>query len=154
MDAATVLLRLTALGVSVTQRPNGNLYLAPASMIPPDLLEAVKQHKPTIIARLRYRQKYQGDGPPGDAELCEIEDRVYSNGYVLLWSHALQDSIAFYADESDKAQIPPGFTPYSLAELERLFGSESTMSADGLRLIHQAKKLGGHVVKCEDEPCR
>lgn len=47
--------RLTALGVEVTPRPNGNLYLAPASRIPPDLLELVRQHKRELLDLLRRR---------------------------------------------------------------------------------------------------
>lgn len=56
MNAAAVLERLTAQGVQVIPRPNGNLWLEPASKIPPDLLEAVRENKLAILAHLRAKQ--------------------------------------------------------------------------------------------------
>ena len=58
MNAAAVLERLSAQGVQVTPRPNGNLWLEPASKIPPDLLEAVRENKPAILAHLRAERAY------------------------------------------------------------------------------------------------
>ena len=52
MDAAAVLERLSARGVTVTPQPNGNLWLEPVSKIPSDLLDLVREHKGSILARL------------------------------------------------------------------------------------------------------
>ena len=53
MNAATVLERLSALGVSVRPTDHGTLHLSPASVIPPDLVEMVRQYKPDILVALR-----------------------------------------------------------------------------------------------------
>jgi hypothetical protein len=55
MDASEVLGRLTALGVTATPTPRGTLWLQPASVIPPDLVDAVREHKQAIIAAIRER---------------------------------------------------------------------------------------------------
>jgi hypothetical protein len=97
----------------------------------------------------RYRLKYP-EGQASRQELAEIETRVHKEGFVLLWSTLLQDLVSFYRDEADKANIPPGFVPYSLQELTELFGSKKRHSLDKLRLVHEAKKTGGaKVISCE-----
>lgn len=93
-----------------------------------------------------YRLKYP-DVPADDQELTEIENRVLARGYVLLWSNALNDFVAFYKTEADRGKIPPGFVPYSVAELDCLFGREKPPAS--LKLIHEAKKLGALVVDNE-----
>ena len=150
MSAVDVLSQLSSLRVAVTPTPRGTLWLEPASVIPPDLVEAVRQHKQAIMALLLrkhgYRQVYPGDGLPGDQELAEIERRVEEEGYVLLWSTVLEDLVAFYKTEADRKRIPPGFVPYSVAEMDELFGEgEEAPSTSALRLIHEAKKCGAHV---------
>lgn len=154
MEAAAVLERLTALGVEVTPRPNGNLYLAPASRIPPDLLVLVRQHKRALRALLRgegvepqgqYRQVYSGDGP-GAGELAEMENRVKREGYVLCWSEVVQDFVAFHRDDVEPGIIPVDFVPYSLIELTHLFREDGVpLSVNALRLAHEAKKAGARV---------
>lgn len=94
-----------------------------------------------------YRQKFPGDGPPGDAELAEISARVLIDGYVLLRSTVLGDLVAFYRDEEARGKIPPGFVPYSLGELTALFGEGAKKSVHDLRLIHEAKRQGCRVVE-------
>ena len=152
MGTLEVLHRLEALGVTLWVDSDMVRY-RPASKVPADLVPMLKAAKPAIMQHLRYRQKYPGDGPPGDAELQEIEGRVLSQGYCLLWATALADFVAFYHDEADRARIPPGFVPYSMEELGRLFGDRTEVAMSTLRLIHQAKKLGGgSVVSTEGEP--
>ena len=97
-----------------------------------------------------YRLKYS-DAPADDQELTEIENRVLTKGYVLLWSNTLNDFVAFYKTEADREKIPPGFVPYSDKELFELFGKNSSPRKHTLRLIHEAKKLGGCVV--DNESC-
>jgi hypothetical protein len=93
-----------------------------------------------------YRLKYSSHQPTTE-ELEEIVARVHGEeGYVLLWSTVLQDLIAFYRDEEAKSKIPPGFVPYSEAELTELFGEgKPPLSEHTLRLIHEVKKHGGQV---------
>jgi hypothetical protein len=95
-----------------------------------------------------YHLKYP-DAPADDQELTEIENRVLTKGYVLLWSNTLNDFVAFYKTEADREKIPPGFVPYSDKELFELFGKNSSPRKHTLRLIHEAKKLGGCVVDRE-----
>lgn len=97
----------------------------------------------TRLLAERYRLKYP-EGQASQQELAEIETRVNKEGFVLLWSHALRDFVAFYQDEETRSKIPPGFVPYSKAELWELFGEGKRQpSQQTLRLIHEAKKLGG-----------
>ena len=97
----------------------------------------------------RYRLRYP-EGQASQQELAEIETRVRKEGFVLLWGHVLEDFVAFYRDEEARSKIPPGFVPYSEAELWELFGEgKSQPSQQTLRLIHEAKKQGGRVVDNE-----
>ena len=89
------------------------------------------------------------DAPADEQELTEIENRLLTKGYVLLWSNTLNDFVAFYKTEADRGKIPPGFVPYSDKELFELFGKNSSPRKHTLRLIHEAKKLGGCVVDNE-----
>jgi hypothetical protein len=160
VSAADVLDRLAELGI--TARTSGeNLLLEPGSKVPPDLLVEVRAHKAEVLALLRreavgpldgYRQVYAGDAP-GTDELAELEERVNREGFVLCRSMALEDFVVFHRDDVDPATLPPGFVPYSVQELERLFGDGTEVAASTLRLIHQAKKLGGGaVISSEGEP--
>lgn len=154
MDANAILEKLSSLGISMTliMKPEGTkLWLEPGSAVPPELLEEVKAHKPELVKILKlksYRLKYN-ESQVTDKELAEIVARVYDKGYILLWSTLLQDLVAFYRDEADKASIPPGFVPYSLRELTELFREGNKHSAQELRLIHEAKKRGAHIISHE-----
>lgn len=90
-----------------------------------------------------YRLKYGGD-KASDAELEEIHDIVFRDGFVLLWSPVLKDLIAFVNTDADRVRVPKAYTAYGVGELEVLFSSEVTESR--LRLIHEVKKHGGRVV--------
>jgi len=109
--------------------------------------KSVKSPPPmdTSTPARNYRLKYP-DVPADYQELTEIEARVERDGYVLLWSNILNDFVAFYKTEADREKIPPGFVPYSDKELFELFGKSSSPRKHTLRLIHEAKKLGGCVV--------
>ena len=115
-------------------------------------VKSVKSPPPmaTSTPARNYRLKYP-DAPADDQELTEIENRVLTKGYVLLWSNALNDFVAFYNTEADREKIPPGFVPYSDKELFELFGKNLSPGKHTLRLIHEAKKLGGYVV--DNESC-
>lgn len=98
------------------------------------------------------RLKYPSHDKATNAELADLEAQVNTKGYVLLWSNVLDDSIAFYRTEEDRKMIPPGFVPYSKEELGVLFAEgDKAPSLNGLRLIHEAKRLGGRVIGSEPE---
>lgn len=140
VNAATVLERLSAQGVQVTPRPNGNLWLEPASKIPPDLLEAVRENKPAILALLPRPRLAEGS-PGWHAE--EIARCVMEEGVCVFWSELLGETIAFVKDESCRATVPAKIVAYTCQELRRLFDQNADDAT--LRLIHEAKKRGGVV---------
>ena len=148
MEAKTILDRLYSLGIEVTISGD-KLQLEPGSRVPEELVEELKSHKQDIILLEKgYRLRYPGNRVT-DQELTEIEARVERDGYVLLWSNTLNDFVAFYKTEADREKIPPGFVPYSDKELFELFGKNSSPRRQTLRLIHEAKKLGGCIVDDE-----
>ena len=150
MEAQAILDRLYSLGIEVTISRD-KLQLEPGSRVPEELVDELKSHKQDIILLEKgYRLRYPGNQVT-DQELTEIEARVERDGYVLLWSNALNDFVAFYKTEADRGKIPPGFVPYSDKELWELFGKNSSPNKHTLRLIHEAKKLGGCVV--DNESC-
>ena len=78
--------------------------------------------------------------------MAEIVRRVEEEGFVLLWSEVLKDLVAFYRPGADQSKIPPGFVPYSCAELFKLFRPGQPDPSDAaLRRIHAAKKTGAGV---------
>lgn len=163
MTGAEVLEFLDGLGVML-EISGDKLLLIPGSLVPPDVVEELRQHKSEVINILKaqgsiestnlprnYRFKYP-DAHITDQELSEIESRVLTEGYVLLWSNVLQDLIAFYKHEDDKKRIPSGFVPYSDDELWELFRpAESPRHKQKLRLIHEAKKGGAKVTGTQSE---
>ena len=150
MEAQAILDRLYSLGIEVTISRD-KLQLEPGSLVPEELVEELKSHKQDIILLEKgYRLRYPGNQVT-DQELTELEARVERDGYVLLWSNTLNDFVAFYKTEEDRGKIPPGFVPYSDKELFELFGKNFSPTKHTLRLIHEAKKLGGHIV--DNESC-
>ena len=156
MEPNAILNRLSELGINITTviRPDGiKVLLEPGSAVPRELVEEVKAHKPELVRILKlkgYHLKYS-ESEAIDTELEEIKARVDVEGYVLLWATVLQDLIAFYRGEADRAGIPPGFVPYSLRELTELFGQNRKTSQHELKLIHEAKKQGARVIGHEPE---
>ena len=159
MKVKELLGRLEELGITVSI--NGDrLRLEPGSKVPRQLAEALRKNKSEVLAFLRARpdtlQSRYCFTCPGldehrDIELTQISQVLAEQGMVLLWSTELGDFIAFYTSEADLEKVPPGFVPYSSHELWELFGnSKSTLSKNGLLLIHQAKKLGAHVVRTQE----
>lgn len=121
---------------------------------PDPLIEQLRQHKLEILELLRekerqqiqetYQQAYSGNGLC-DSEIVEIERRVDESGYVLCWAESFNDYVAFYRDDVDPTDIPPGFVPYSDSEFRLLFGPGPDLSPRTLNLIHAAKKTGAQV---------
>ena len=147
MEPIAMLERLEKMGIQITIAGD-KLQFRPGSAVPPELIPEIKEHKQELLKILKlkgYHLKYS-EPEATDSELAEIKARVDVEGYVLLWSTVLQDLVAFYRDEEAKRNIPPGFVPYSVAELTELFGQGKSCSKDRLRLIHEAKKQGAHII--------
>ena len=132
MTTASIIRQLDDLGVSI-QSMGGMLSLKPAGRVPEQLVNEIKLYKSDLL-----------DVLPKDEELDDIVRHVRDYGYVLLWSNVLEDSVAFIRDDFDPARLPNGFVPYTLSELSKLF-TDTSLSADSLRLIHVAKQYGGKV---------
>ena len=134
MTTDSIIEQLDDLGVSIAS--NGEkLSLKPASRVPEQLMNQIKRYKSDLMNLLRVQR---------DQEMKDIVSLVKKQGYVLLWSNVLEDSVAFIHDDFDPVRLPHGFVPYTLSELSKLFADDS-LSADSLRLIHVAKQHGGKV---------
>ena len=132
MTTDSIIEQLDDLGVSITS--NGEkLSLKPASRVPEQLMNEIRLYKSDLL-----------DVLPNDEELDDIVRHVRDDGYVLLWSNVLEDSVAFIEDDFDPERLPTGFIPYTVDELLKLF-ADTSLSADSLRLIHVAKQYGGKV---------
>ena len=137
MNTDTIIRRLDELGITMTAQGD-RLDLRPGSRVPQELQDAIKVRKLDLMDRLPPEL-------PDDAELVEIVGRVWDQGYVLLWSKVLQDTVAFTRTFDDAKHVPIAFTVYTLDELLEVFGGEPP-SIGALKLIHQAKKYGGRII--------
>ena len=138
MNATELLSHLGSLGVAVEVRGD-KLRLTPGSLVPRDVLEGVRLHKPELQAILKKPRLVEG---PPEWHAREVADRVEIDGVCIFWSEVLADVVAFYRTEEDRARIPVGIVGYSIEELTRLFGP-GEVAESALQLIHHAKKLGG-----------
>jgi len=127
---------LADLGVSMVA-DGETLIVKPASLVPAELIDDIRLHKPELISKVPPRH-------PMDSELSEIVRQVRAKGYVCLWSTVLEDNIAFVDDILEDDLRPEGFVIYTLDELSLLF-ADTSLSGDSLRLIHVAKKRGATV---------
>lgn len=147
MNVTNALARLSSLGVKVTRLPEGDLWLEPASVIPPELLEAVKQQKRAIIAHLARPEL--ADGPP-EWHAQHVAQAVQREGVCLFWSELFGEMVAFVRDDSFLPHVPQGVVVYRDAELRHLFGEGKVSPSDGaLKIMHAAKKAGGKVTGWE-----
>ena len=136
MTTERLIEQLANLGVSMVAEGE-TLIVKPASLVPAELIDDIRLHKPELISKVPPRH-------PMDSELSEIVRQVRAKGYVCLWSTVLEDNIAFVDDILEDDLRPEGFVIYTLDELSKLFG-DSSLSGDSLRLIHVAKKRGATV---------
>jgi len=135
LDADTLIRRLDALGI--TMKVSGrSLELRPGSRVPRNLHDEIRRHKLDLLNRLARQ--------PSDSELIELVRTVNAQGYVLLWSNVLRDTIAFVKSYEDAGSVPRHFTIYTVDELMEIFGDQ-TPSPSSLKLIHEAKKHGGRI---------
>jgi hypothetical protein len=141
MDAAVELLeKVKALDVTLT-RSGDKLLLEPGSKVPPDLVSQIREHKTEILAHLSKPKLVEGT-PQWHAET--IAAAVKKEGVCVFWSELFGEMVAFIKDDSFKSRVPCGIVAYTDKELRELFGEgKPGLSARELRLIHEAKKIGG-----------
>jgi len=120
MDAAEILEKLDSLGVeiAISGAAGDKLRLNPGAAVPAGLMAEVKQRKNELIKILKlrdYQPKYL-EPEATDKELAEIMARVYSEGYILLWSTVLEDLVAFYknATRTCRTSSKPSYQAYWL----------------------------------------
>ena len=113
-------------------------------LLTPDLREELRQYKAELIAFLQRPQVQPG---PPEWHAKEVARAVEREGYCLFWSELFHEMVAFIEDDSLQGDVPANIVCYTSAELWELFrDSKTSPSAKKLRLIHEAKKLGGHIL--------
>ena len=149
MSAADLVEKAQALGATF-QLTTDSIKVRSREGLPEDLrsdLEAAKPEVVEYLRNLRLEDRYQllyPDGWKGNDEFYDIAYRVQKYGMYLVWSEVLQDHIAFYASEAERAKVPVGFVPYSGEELLALYSPrQKGLDPEGLRRIHAAKRGSG-----------
>lgn len=140
MNAEAVISRIRDLGISL--RVDGDkLKYAPKSAMSPELLTALRSQKSEIMAHLQGRPLL-ADGPP-EWHAEQIARCVAQEGICVFWSELFGEIIAFIRAESDRQRVPAQIVAYTCEELRHLFREDADEAT--LRLVHEAKKLGGVV---------
>jgi len=146
MDGAVAVLeKAKALGISVTSSGN-KILLEPGSKVPPDLVQAIRQHKGEILAILTKPKLVEGP-PRWHAE--QIAQAVRKEGLCIFWSEVFGEMVAFVRDDRRASRVPCGIVTYTEQELTELFGGHRSTKA--LRLVHEAKRHGGIVTGIEPD---
>ena len=155
MDVTAVLEEAKQLGVALKVDGERLLY-SPRHAAPPALVDTLRQHKAEVMAMLRGQERHHAPYPQkgAQAEAEEIARRVMEYGICLIWAETVQDFLAFVQDDFDRSKIPSGFVIYTDSELKELFGDGKQPSNATLRLIHEAKKQGGHVISEGGDSCQ
>lgn len=155
-EVATLIEQARSLGATLRVQGDTVKVKAPAPL-PAEVMEALRQHKAEIIRALTMPPV---PPPPQNpvAEAERVPHIVREKGRCLLWAEAVKDYVAFALNDEEARKVPPGYVVYTLTELEALYGpGKKAPSLAVLRMIHQAKKLGGRVVGDEqdkDTPCQ
>jgi hypothetical protein len=144
-DAVAVLEKAKALGISVTSSGN-KILLEPGSKVPPDLVQAIRQHKGEILAILASPRLVEGP-PQWHAE--QVAQAVRKEGLCIFWSEVFGEMVAFVRDDHHASRVPCGIVTYTEQELTELFGGHRSTKA--LRLVHEAKRHGGIVTGIEPD---
>jgi len=125
--------------------PEGNRLRVRSPMpLTPDLREELRQYKAELIASLQKPQVKPG---PPEWHAKEVARAVEREGICIFWSELFHEMVAFIRDDTFRGAVPASIVTYTNGELLQLFGdSKTSPSAKKLRLIHEAKKLGGHIL--------
>ena len=158
MSAADLVRRAQALGATF-ELTTGNIRVCSDEVLPEVLRSDLEAAKPEVIEYLRnlrledrYRLLYPA-GWKGNDEFYDIAHKVQAHGMYLGWSEVLQDNVAFYLTEVDRAKVPVGFVPYSGEEVLALYSPEGKdRGPEGLRRIHASKRAGAIVAGVATDP--
>ena len=144
MDATAILEKLNNLGVVVTVAGD-RLRLEPGSRVPTDLVEDLHRYKSEIITFLTRPRVLQS---PKEWHAQEIARHVEQEGICIFWSDLFGEMIVFLKDDSFRGAVPADLVAYTSQELLELFGEgKVTPSPETLRLIHESRRHGAHVIK-------
>jgi len=142
MEIGDLLVRCQKHHAVLTPEGDDRLRINSPEPLPDDLRAELRQHKSEILALLRRSQ------PQWHAQ--EIAQRVAREGICLFWSDLFGETVAFIRDDSQRGNVPADLVAYTSQELLELFGDgKSTPSPDTIRIVHEAKKQGGHITSYE-----
>jgi len=139
MDVNAVLKKLIAGGIQLKViedklKIKGNLTNEDKAM--------VKQFKEEIIAKIT-REQNNLQAKPG-----QVDDLLAKKGYVRIYSNVLGEVVLWVANDQIAKQMNDNnnLVIYTLEELNILTG-DKTLTVEGLKRIHEAKKMfGGKIV--------
>lgn len=144
MKPRAVLARCREYYAVLTPQDGGGLVIDSPEPLPDDLRQELREHKTEIIALLQTR--------PPLWHANAVASAVQQEGFCVFWSDVFGEIMAFIREERFRRQVPCGIAVYTLAEIEELWGEGSPpISQETLRLIHEVKKAGGHVVSREEK---
>lgn len=148
MEAIAILEHLEKIGVQVNIA-NDKLQFRPGQAVPSELIPEIKAHKQELIVRLRDRDKPKLADASHQWHAETIAAAVQKEGVSIFWSEMFSEMIAFIHNDTFKSHVPCSIVAYTDKELKELFGEgKSSLSAESLRLIHEAKKAGGGHIIC------
>ena len=151
-SAPAILDVLRGRGIEVV--PAGEaIKFRPKDSLSDEELAALSRDRGSILSALygeRAKASARGGIKATNSELTDIERQVSDVGWVLIWSSVLEDLVAFCRTEEDAVSVPRGVVVYTVDELSILFGDDPGGPGEaGLRLIHEAKRIGGGIIKTE-----
>jgi hypothetical protein len=72
------------------------------------------------------------------------DELIHSRGWCLWKCESFNgNTIVIVDDFAELEDLPTGYPVYIISEINTLFGDDKAPSHETLRLIHEAKKLGG-----------
>lgn len=151
MKVTAILEKLDGLGVKVSVTGD-TLRLEPGSQVPDALLVELKAHKQEVILVLSEHSPIQSkprvvEGPK-EWQAEQVAQCVEKEGVCIFWSQLFGEAVAFIKDESYRSNVPGDIVTYTSQEIRKLFPHNGGCpSNETLWLIHEAKKLGGHVIE-------
>jgi len=100
------------------------------------------------MSQENYVNEYPDKPPEWHAK--EVARLMRKQGFCVFWSVTLEEQIAFIKDGTYRDAIPEGVVAYTKAELKEMFGEgQPLLTKEGLRLIHEAKKYEGQVLRSD-----
>ena len=146
---AELLRQVRTMGAEVEIR-NDQVAIKPVNNIPSEMLTALVRNKGAVLAHLvreKERDNILIDHGIKLETLRRSEERIASEGHVLIWSNLLGEPAYFCRDQIAADNAPRGIVAYTLRELELLFGCpRSSPSVASFQMIHQVKMYGGRIV--------